>query len=261
MNLLELFADPRQLELAFALAALPQDSPERAQRLADAGVPAPQRAEFLKTLQAFEQLRQSAGCGPCTQVDRCLDENTLAEFVDGVLPESEMPRVERQLAHCGGCLSKAVALVQLTQELTPAPRWPEVVIGIARRGMQILSAPFEGFAEQALQPIAVLSDNNQEPVARRWQVADHGVTATFTMVVEESGTASLRVNFARAGQAVTEGQVGLRLDDALVESRPLKGAEEEVFHHIEPGHYVLEFTPDSAATAAYGIVLEDSSAS
>lgn len=260
MNLLELFMDPNQLELALSLAALPSDGPERAQRIAAAGVPVTQRAEFLKTLQAFEQLRWNAGCGPCSNLERCLDENTLAEFVDGVLPESEMPRVERQLAHCGGCLSKAVALVQLTQELTPAPRWPEVVIGIARRGMHILSAPFEGFAEQALQPVAVLSDGEQEPVARRWQVADHGVTATFTMVVEESGTACLRVHFARAGQAVTEGQVGLRLEDALVESRPLKGAEEQVFHHIEPGHYLLELTPESADKSAYGIILEDRSA-
>ncbi len=256
MNLIQIFANPQHLDLALTLAALPGDAPEREQLLHRAGLQDGQRDAFMKTLHVFEQLRSEAGCATCEDASGCLDANTLAEFVDGVLPEEAMPAVQGQLAHCGACLGKAVALAQLTRELTPAPRWPEVVLGMARRGVHFITAPLTGFAEQTLQPVPVMAGEAPEVAVRQWTLLDRDIVGVFTLTQEEDGLAGLSVRFERDGSQLTRGRVELRLDDALLESHPITSGEERAFWHLEPGPYRIDvlLSPDEGAT--FGIALE-----
>lgn len=256
MNLIQIFANPHHLDLALTMAALPGDAPDREQLLNRAGLQDGQRKAFLKTLQVFEKMRLEAGCASCEDANACLDANTLSEFVDGVLSEEAKPLVERQLAHCGACLGKAVALAQLTHELTPAPRWPEVVLGLARRGVHFITAPLTGFAEHTLQPVAVMAGETPEVAARQWTLLDRGIVGVFTLTQEEGGLAGLSVRFERDGSPLTRGRVELRLDDALLESHPINSGEARAFWHMETGQYRVDvlLSPDEGAT--FGIALQ-----
>jgi hypothetical protein len=256
MNLIQIFANPQHLDLALTLAALPGDAPDREQLLHRAGLQDGQRKAFLKTLQVFEKMRLDAGCATCEDTNACLDANTLSEFVDGVLSEEAKPFVERQLAHCGACLGKAVALAQLTHELTPAPRWPEVVLGLARRGVHFITAPLTGFAEQTLQPVPVMAGEAPEVVVRQWTLQDRDIVGVFTLTQEEDGLAGLSVRFERDGAPVTRGRIELRLDDTLLESHPISSGEERAFWHLESGQYRVDVLLSADEGATFGIVLE-----
>lgn len=253
MTLLDIFSDKTRLDLALAVAALPEDSPERAELLRRAGLAKQAAMTFLSAISTLDAVRRGESDKCCGHV--CSDENTLAEFVDGVLHDAELAAVERQLAQCKGCLEHALALAKITQEITPATPWREVVVGIARRGLRIISAPLEGFSELTLQPVAMLAPATEAPAARRWEVESHGITATFTLLLHEGGGVSLRMAFAREGTSIQKGQVGLRLNDALLEAHPLTNSHELEFIHLEPGTYTVELTLPDAEGAAFPLVL------
>lgn len=256
MNLMQIFSGKPTLELALAVTALSAGSREREALLAEAGLVEDAAAGFLRTVQVFDLMRVQAGCAAC-QGGHCLDENTLAELVDGILPAEEQAAVEGQLAQCAACLGKAVALAQLMHELAPAPRWNAVVLGIARRGLRILSAPFEGYMEQELQPVAVLSAGTEETTTRRWRQEDRGVSAIFTVVLEEGGTIGLSMDFEYGGRPLTRGNVALRLDDTLLEARPIApDDEQQTFWGLEPGNYLVEVLLEEGEAAGFPIVLE-----
>lgn len=253
MTLLDIFSDKTRLDLALAIAALPEDSPERADMLRRAGLAKQAASTFLGALSVLDKVRHTDGPGNCGHI--CADENTLAEFVDGILHGAELAVVEQQLAQCKDCLEHALALAKITQELTPATPWREVVVGIARRGLKIISAPLEGFSELTLQPVAMLAPATEAPVARRWEVESHGITATFTLLLHESGGVALRVAFERDGVTIQKGQIGLRMDDTLLEARPLTDGREIEFIHLEAGTYTVELTLPGAEGAAFPLVL------
>jgi len=254
MNLELIFANKPLLDLALSISGLPVEAPERRALLARAGLGEAAERAFLRSVSTFEALRQSADCASC---DACLDENTLAEFVDGVLTANEVVAVERALAQCGNCLRNAVALAQITHELTPAAPWKEVVLNIARRGLRIAAAPLEGFSELALQPVASLSAATETTRARCWSLDDNGVVATFTVTLEEGGMIAMAMTFERDGHAVRGGRIALRAEDLLVEVRPLGRLEEQhTFWHIEPGQYLVEIILPDTTEARFPITIE-----
>jgi len=61
---------------------------------------------------------------------RCLDEVTLAAFVDGTLPESARSRVQGHLADCGTCLQHVAAALRARE--TPPPEVPARLLARAR---------------------------------------------------------------------------------------------------------------------------------
>jgi len=256
MNLVDLFTHKAQLDLALALAALPENSPERAALLAKAGLGEQAEAVLLASVQLFARLCEENGCTHCEAGLHCLDDNTLAEYIDGVLHEGGSSVVEKQLAACPVALRRTVAAAQLVQELAPVASWRAVVLGVAQRGLRILSAPFEGFAEQALQPVAVLSSSDVTASTRRWRADDGGVTGDFTVTLEEGGAVGLSMLFEHGGRPLSRGRIGLRLDDTLLEVQPLLADAACSFWHLEPGHYLLEFSVDNALEASFPIVLE-----
>lgn len=253
MNLLQLFQDPAQLDLALALTQHEGHAAEQEALLARAGLGQAAQADLRAASRHFARMRAASG-KPAGHV--CLDENCLAEFVDGVLPASDLPAVERALAECPSCLKSALALAELTRELVPATPWTEVVLGIAKKGLRILQAPFEGFTEIGLQPVAVLRGPAPEAQSRRWELTQHGITATFTATLEEDGLTGITATFRRGDAPFAQGRVALRLDDALLEAQPLAGAEGCVFWHLEPGHYTLEIADITGEAAAFRFHIE-----
>lgn len=130
-----------------------------------------------------------------------------------------------------------------------------MVVGIARRGLKIISAPLEGFSELTLQPVAMLAPATEAPAARRWAVESHGITATFTLLLHEGGGVALRAAFSRAGDTLGKGQIGLRLADTLLEAHPLAPGQELEFNHLEPGAYTIELSLPGAEGVAFPMLL------
>lgn len=239
MNLLDVFSDKHRFELALLLASEPGEP--AADTLLDAGIPCQRHADFREVVQALRALREAAGCAGCNDAAGCLDDNLLAEFVDGALPPEERDAVEHRLAHCAGCLRKAVALAELAHELLPAPGLAEVVVGMARRGLRMLSYPGSDFTLHALRPVPVLSALEETALAQRWSVTHGGITATFTLIAEEEGMATLELALERDGAPITHGHIALRQDDHLLESLPLPAEGGVVFRNLSPARYLLEW--------------------
>ena len=258
MNIAQIFEDKPLFELALAISGLPADSPQRETLAIEAGLGTDTINAFLDSVRVFDAIRANTGCAGC---DNCVDDNTLAEFVDGALEAEELAQVEQRLAACGQCLRNAVSLAQLAHEVIPATPWKTVILGIARRGVQILSAPLEGIAELTLQPVPVMSAVASS-TARRWQIEDGGITATFTVTLEEGGYVGLSAGFEHQGTALQGGQVLLRADGQLVEFHPIgSGWEHHTFWHLEAGNYTVEVNHPQLLPACFPISvksLEDS---
>lgn len=253
MNFAQIFSDKSLLDLALAASELPANSPERAALLARAGLGARAAEDFQRAVGILEALRQSAGCVDC---DACVDENTLAEFVDGVLEAEEQSAVERQLAVCGSCLNNALTLAQLAHELVPGASLKEVVLGIARRGLHFVTAPLEGFSELALEAVPSLSTATTGSAARRWRVEENGIVATFTVTLEDGDLVAMSVGFEKDGQALRSGQVALRAEDLLLEVQPIgKQWEHHSFWHVEPGRYLVTVTLPDMTEAQFPVVV------
>jgi hypothetical protein len=255
MNMASIFSDKRLLDLVVQLSETEPGA--RESRLAAAGIPLEQRAELLKRAQDFETLRGRLRTMRHDDGITCLDENTLAEFVDGVLPVHQATEAERHLAVCGACLHDAVELAHLCSEIAPEARWPEVVIGMAQRGLRLLSQPFQGFTEHALQPVPVMGPEGDAPAAKSWSATDGGVTAHYTMVMQDERTVSLAVRFSREADALSNARLALRMEECLIEAQPLAESGEHNFWQLTPGRDTVELESGDALAARFSIVIED----
>jgi anti-sigma factor RsiW len=257
MNLPKLFAEPHLLDLALALSGDSRLVPDCTDRLRRAGVPDADHAAFLRAAQVFEGLRREAHCATCHDPQACLDENTLAEFVDGAIPATELPAVERQLARCHSCLKKAVELAQWSRELAPEPHWTEVVLGMANRGLRFLSSPGAGFASLNLQPVAVMNDPEETNGAQCWSVTQGDIDAVFTMTVEAPGLVALQTRLIHRGAPPTNARMTLSLEGMMLESQLLPGNGEHTFWHLTPGRYTIEVEAPDQRIGAFTIELRD----
>jgi hypothetical protein len=239
MNLLDILSDKHRFELALSLATQPGEAGEDV--LLQAGIPVQRHEAFREAVQILRTLREAAGCAECRDPEGCMDDNLLAEFVDGVLSREELEAVERQLAHCAACLRKAVALAELAHELLPAPTLAEVVVGIARRGLRVLAYPGSDFALHPLRPVPVLDAIGETTLAQRWSMAQGGIHATFTLVAEDGGTATLELALERDGKPLEHGQVALRQEGLLLEALPLPAEGGISFQSLAPARYTLEW--------------------
>ena len=255
MNMSHIFAEKRLLDLVVKLSETQPGARETV--LKGSGISLEQHAELLKLAQDFARLRGKLPSMRHDNGNACLNDNTLAEFVDGVLPTHEAVEAERHLAACGACLHDAVELAQLCSEVAPEARWPEVVIGMAQRGLRLLSQPFQGFAEHALQPVPVMGAEVDSPAAKCWSATDGEITAYYTMVMQGERAVSLSVRFSRDGDALENGRLALRMEEALIEAHPLAGSGEHTFWQLTPGRYTVELEAGDALAARFSIVLED----
>ena len=257
MRLADLFARHDWIELAVALAALPGH--EAPARLTKAGIHPDQHEDFLRLVASISALQGHLACAECQQGVSCVDDNTLAEFVDGVLPTEALPMVERQLAQCGGCLHKALELARLTSELAPRPAWPEVVVAFARRGLRILAMPAEGFQPLALRSLSLMGPDTDASTAQRWTQVHGEIEGVFTLSVDDGGSITAQVGFSRQGKPLSGGRVALRMDDLLLESLALPESGEHTFWGLTPGRYLIELEAAGLAPASFALDLRQES--
>lgn len=255
MTMLQIFANKDWTELAVAISNAPgHDAKVQLHR---AGVPASEHDDFLRIARSFRALREHAHCSECTDREACLDDNTLAEFVDGVVPEHMLPEVEQKLAHCGACLHKALELAHLANELAPPPSLPAVVIAFVKQGFKILSHPLQGFDALELQPVAMMSGEDGQARARCWSQVQGDYQGVFTMAADKAGAVSLHVRFLRNGSPAAGSRIALRSQDLLLESQMLPESGEHFFLNLSPAPYAVEVEDELGSTASFLIALQE----
>jgi hypothetical protein len=219
-----------------------------ARRLLEAGVGEADQAAFRRYAASLRVAADQAS--PCDRP--CLDDNLLAEYVDGVLGRADRGEVERHLAACPTCLDEAVSLASLVHEVVPAPPLTEVALHLVGRGLHWLSRPAEGFSEEALSPVPVLSAATTEAPARRWTQTVGDTTLRFTASMPEHELLTLVVETVEAPSGA---RLALWLDGSMVESRPVGGDGCCTLRHLTPGNYTVELGYRSAPATKFPLKL------
>lgn len=255
MTMLQVFANKKWMELAVALSGAP--SHDARNQLQHAGIPTADQEDFLRIAMSFRALREHAHCAECNDTEGCLDDNTLAEFVDGVVPPHRLQEVEQRLAHCGACLHKALDLARLANELAPRPSIPAVVISLAQKGLALLSHPLKGFEPLELQPLAMMGEHSVADSAKCWSLLQGHLQGVFTMAVDKSGAASLHVRILQDGFPAGGNRIALRCEDLLLESQLLPESGEHFFFDLSPAEYIVEVEDESGNATGFPIELQE----
>lgn len=240
------------IDRAITLAAQAENEQALLAGLAAAGMSGEERSLFESTLRQMYRVRHELRSHKVPGA--CLDDNTLAEFVDGVLTKVERESAEQHLACCHACLHNAAHLAELAAELAPARPMLQVVLGVARRGLELLQRPLEGFAEQSLQPVMVLGGETEARAARGWTLSAEGMDADFLAVADEDAIA-VSVQLHRAGEPVKQSRVTLRCDEVMLESSPVPASGALTFYQLSPGRYTLEITPQEGRPVEFALQL------
>jgi hypothetical protein len=132
----------RQMEAAAACA---EETPEVKARLQD----------YLKIIETSRKVFAR----PRVDADAraTIDDNLLAEYVDGQLDQADRERVEAMLARDPESLRDGMELAALAREVVDQhPSVIEYVIGVAAKGLKMLIHPETGFTFETPEPVPVL---------------------------------------------------------------------------------------------------------
>lgn len=243
------------IELAFALASnepLDEKYDRLLERVRDDKT---LNAQFSGTLEFVRRVRMLRGAGITTAAqDTCLDDNAIAEFVDGVLAREERTLAERHLAACDRCLKQAVALRLLTEELTPRASVREFVLQWARKGLELVKRPAEGFQLAPLAPAAVLgTDTALAPCCWTQQVDD--IEVEFAAVSRPDGRMDLSLRAMRHGAPLTDALIILHSYDGMLQAQQLSKSGDLLLDALEADFFALEIRPREGNPVEFHVAL------
>lgn len=243
------------IELAFALASN-EPLAEKYDRLLDrVRQDGALNAQFSGTLEFVRRIRRLRGADRETaRQDTCLDDNAIAELADGVLAREELTLAERHLAACDQCLKQAVALRLLTEELTPRASVREFVLQWARKGIELVKRPAEGFNLVPLAPAAVLgTDTALVPCCWTQQVDD--IEVEFTAVSRPDGRMDLSLRATRHGVPLADALMLLRSYDGMLQAQQLSKSGDLLLDALEADFFALEIRPREGNPVEFHVTL------
>lgn len=200
-----------------------------------------------KTLDLYASLRR-ANRGSGAHTDGCLDENALAEFVDGAMPWEERVTAESHLAACGKCAHNLAELHTLLVALRPAQTAPQLVLAWVRDGLNVISAAMDTFTARPLAAVPVL-DRAQLPKVLSWSLESGSGPVQITVQHDAGGTATLRLVLAPETAAAGRCRVHLKRAGSLLESRTVDPSAAVEFPELVPADYQVEMVAAGSRTA------------
>lgn len=218
-------------ELAYAIAnreILTRKDSEALQRLQDSPEGRDQVLECLKTVQEIRAQLGDSAKGPQGEPS-LLDDNTLAEYLDGVLEPAERLEVEAHLIDHPAALNQLIDLSEVLAEVTPSAVVIRYICSVAKKGLQIISHPLEGFEMIQAAPVPVLGGDDSDSI-QSWtqnfrdfrvryslrQTRDDQVTLSISLVDPEVPPPGSRITIRAKGQTIqsdmlsSSGQVTFR---------------------------------------------------
>lgn len=204
-----------------------------AQRLAAAHATG---CEKCQSVMAFLSVGTGAHARGTQSID-CLDENTLAEYFDGVMAWDERVEAEAHLAACPRCLHQLAELHTLMTTVEPSRSLPQLALAWLRDGFRVLGAATETFSSVPLQTVPVL-DGPSESRVMAWDLESSAGPLRVTVQHDRDTRATLRLSFVE--MPVNRCRVHLRSAGQLLESRTLGRDAVIEFAELNVADYDLE---------------------
>lgn len=217
------------------------------------------RNVFENYVRTVERLKTSL-CARGAAVRRtggCLDDNTLAAFVDRALSADARQQVENHLARCGFCAGQVVELAELTDDFAGEKRSGfRCVLGLAKRGLRLLQHPANGFRNLSVQPVPSLGPESAGVFveACAWRQRAGNVSLQFTAVRLGNGEVNLSV---RAEHGFEEDAVlNMRRGGGMLHSDRLPAGGSVTIRGLEAGDYELAVSCASGETAQFELGIQ-----
>ncbi len=243
------FSKAELVELAFVLSngeELASDQAEAAQSLQESEYDLREVGEYRRVLGLVREALAAAPPPEAACVGPCLDDDTVAAYVDDALVPRARVAAEVHFAQCPSCLEQLSELAGLVRE-APASYEPRsiltYVLEIARQGIRLLSHPEGGFSLLEPAPVAVLGSESKCSEAQKcctWRQY-FGVYSVLISVVqanEERVDVSLAVS--RDSEPVPKARITLRRDDHIVQSESTPESGRVCLLSLETGVYECE---------------------
>ncbi len=244
------FPEEKMAELAFGVAnseKLSGDDESLLERIQASPGARAQFDEYLRTISearaALDELTRPAKAGLTP-----IDDNTLAEYLDGVLGDEEREQIEARLVREPGALKQLVGLAELLGSGADETSAVTFVIELAKKGLRLLSHPAEGFEMIHLQPAAVLGPEQVQPI-QSWTQRLGPVHVHCTLQATKEDLLGLTIKLISPDPPPNGTRISLMVDGKLVQSDVVPGSGEVTLRNLEPAIYDLDIIVPSANVA------------
>lgn len=193
---------------------------------------------FLKTIRAVRNAVYSEV--PPAASGACLDSNRLSAYHDDGLSAGDRAQAERHMAQCDHCLRELIELAELVREAEPGFTPLDYVIGLAKKGIQLLRVPTEGFNELPLAAAATLEAPEQASERVSWTQEAANVLLTFGVTRADKDHIDLHLQLPTDFVATQVPRLVLRANYARLESLPVPKNGQVSLHHLAPARYIVE---------------------
>lgn len=170
----------------------------------------------------------------------CLDENTIAEYFDGVMAWEDRVETEAHLATCLTCAHQLAELHTLVGALQPARTLPQVALGWLRDGFRLMGEGAEGLKSISLSTVPVL-DAPENTRTLAWELESESGPIRVSVQHDRAARATLRLTFP-ADTPLLPGrcQVRLKSEGKLLESRSVASGIAVEFSELDSARYEVE---------------------
>ncbi|MBI2422686.1 MAG: zf-HC2 domain-containing protein [Candidatus Hydrogenedentes bacterium] len=191
-------------------------------------------SEWLLVAQAGRQAVAAPG-----SAGECPDENSLAEYLDGILPGLERRALELHFAACPPCLRQLCEVHSLLAEAQRATAPHKIALQWLKEGLRLVSAAADVFTPVTLNPAPVLW-GREMPDALAWDMAQDGYH--LRIALQHSGPARLNLHLALQldGAPAPGPRILLRHGGAILESRVMDELGSASFLGLEAANYDVE---------------------
>lgn len=244
------FPEDELIELAFDVAnseELSRDGERLLERIQASPGALAKFDEYLRTISearaAFDEMT-----GPAEAAPTPMDDNTLAEYLDGVLSDAEREQVEAQLVGEPGALQQLIGLAELLEPGEDESSTVTFVIELAKKGLRLLSHPAEGFELIPLQPAAVLGPEKTQRV-QTWTQRLGPVHVHCTLQATKDDLLGLTIKLISPARPPKGSRISLLADGKLVQSDVVPDSGELTLRNLEPATYDLDIIVPSLSVA------------
>lgn len=234
------------IDLAFAFANS-EDLPAEDRRLLDQMQAGSRSRDELdqyariisEAREALDASRLSPGEEP-----EPIDDNTLAEYLDGALSAEEKESVEARLVNEPGALRQLIGLADLLPEDDERGHAIAYVFEMLGRALRMLSHPGEGFELMPLQPAAVLGPETESSV-QVWTQDLGPIRIQCTLQCTADKRLGLTVKLVSPDAPPQGMRISLRMEGKLLQSDVVPSSGEVTLHDLGPATYELEIAVPS----------------
>lgn len=238
------------VELAFDVANSKKLSEEDTRLLERIQASPRARAKFEEYLRTISEARTAFDglTGPADSVLTPIDDNTLAEYLDGVLSDAERAQVEARLVSEPGALQQLIGLAELSELGEDESSAVTFVIELAKKGLRLLSHPAEGFEFIPLQPAAVLGPEKPQRI-QSWTQHLGPIHVHCTLQATKDDMLGLTIKLISPVPLPIGTRVSLLADGKLVQSDIVPESGQVTLRNLEPVTYDLDIIVPSASVA------------